>query len=308
MLEVGGVTSLLLFLSATGTMYFLFNWLYERKKLKNLSYIDARRARIDEEVQKERKGNLRRQINLFLTKNGYDGDPGPFLVTLAFVFSLSAAILGIIFAEYVAILLAIPVSLGASISVLQYISFRRLEKGSQQIGAVIRAAINHLKEGATPQQAFTKAAEQVGSPIRDDILRAVASQVGAVGLGEAMSSLARKYPSQATSLLVSALEVNDKVGAELVPALEQADIIIRRKKELAAEATAEIASARSEFLGITIIVSLITGLMVVTAGDAAQIAYTSAIGITLLTVAILNYAFGVWRTLRFLSKTKRGDL
>lgn len=302
------VLRILLGLAVFATVYFFFSWLSEKRRIASLSYIDRKNLQISEGLARERREE-RNLIKAWLARIGYEGDMAPFLVGVAFLYLLIAAVSIVVgVSSVVALLLALPGSIGATVSMLGYLERRRQAAATAQMLQVLRNVITYLEAGNPPQQAFYKAAALVGNPLRDDILGALSAQVGAVGMGTALAPLRDRYDSPATRLLVSALEVNDIVGAKLVPTLKQAEDIIRRQLELSAEASAEISQAKAEFIGISAIIALIAFVLLIGAGDAARQAYTSPAGVAFIILGIGNYALGVWRTLRVFRKAKRGLL
>lgn len=302
------VLRILLGLAVFATVYFFFSWLSEKRRIASLSYIDRKNLQISEGLARERREE-RNLIKAWLARIGYEGDMAPFLVGVVFLYLLIAAVSIVVgVSSVVALLLALPGSIGATVSMLGYLERRRQAAATAQMLQVLRNVITYLEAGNPPQQAFYKAAALVGNPLRDDILGALSAQVGAVGMGTALAPLRDRYDSPATRLLVSALEVNDIVGAKLVPTLKQAEDIIRRQLELSAEASAEISQAKAEFIGISAIIALIAFVLLIGAGDAARQAYTSPAGVAFIILGIGNYALGVWRTLRVFRKAKRGLL
>ena len=302
------VIRILLGLALFAAVYFLFAWLSERRRLRSLNYIDARNLQISEEMARERHRNQGR-LQPFLRRLGYRGDPAPFLVGLAFLYLLLAAgciVVGL--DEIAALVIAPPGSIVVTVSFLGHLERRRQALATAQMMQVLRNVITYLEAGNTPQQAFYKTAALVGNPLRDDIMSALSSQVGTVGLGTALAPLRERYDSPATRLLVSALEINDIVGAKLVPTLRQAEEILRAQIELGAEASAEISQAKAEFIGISAVIGLIAFSFLVGSGGEARAVYTSPTGLVLLTLGAANYAFGIWRTLRMFRRAKRGLL
>lgn len=302
------VMRILLGLSLFATFYFLAHWGVERRRLAKLSYIERENLLISSERDREKQQQGDR-LKKFLLRVGYQGDAAPFLVGVAFIYlfvSALAIVLGV--APQAALLVAVPAAFGGTIGFLSYLERRRQAAAAGQMMLVLRNVVTYLEAGNPPQQAFHKAALMVGNPLRDDILKALNSQVGAVGMGVALGALRDRYDTPATRLLVSALEINDIVGTKLVPTLRQAEDILRRQAELGAEATAEISQAKAEFVGISAIIALIALVLLAGAGDAASATYSSPIGVVLITVGCGNYALGVWRTLRVFRKAKGGLL
>jgi Flp pilus assembly protein TadB len=302
------IVRILLGLALFASVYFLFAWIAERRRLRSLNYIDARNLQISEEMARERQRG-RGPLQTIFRRIGYRGDPAPFLVGVAFLYLLlAAACLVIGLTGPAALVVALPGALIVTVSVLGHLERRRQALATAQMMQVLRNVITYLEAGNTPQQAFYKTAGLVGNPLRDDILNALASQVGTVGLGTALAPLRERYDSPATRLLVSALEINDIVGAKLVPTLRQAEEILRAQIELGAEASAEVSQAKAEFIGISAVIGLIAFSFLVGTGEEARAIYTSPTGVLLLSLGAANYAFGIWRTLRTFRRAKRGLL
>jgi Flp pilus assembly protein TadB len=301
------VLRILLGLTVFAATYFLLAWVRENRRLKNLSYIELRNLQISEETARERRTGTKERFRERLARAGYRGDLAPFFVGVAFLYlALSSITLVLGLSTTASLLISLPGAVGATISLLGLAERRRQAAATAQMLQVLRNVITYLEAGNTPQQAFNKSAMLVGNPLRSDILNAIGSQVGAVGMGTVMAPLRDKYASPATRLLVSALEVNDLVGARLVPTLRQAEDIVRRQTELAAEANAEISQSKAEFIGISVVIGAIAASLLFGGGANAKAAYTSPTGITLITIALANYALGIWRTLRVFRKAKRG--
>lgn len=296
-------------LAATGTVFFLLSWLHELKRVRSLGYIEARKLEIEERIRKERQGSGRDRLTVWLTDRGYDGDPAPLVMTVTFSYLLISAFLTLLgVGSLLAFIIAVPVVAATTMLVLEISYRRRVERGTRQIMVVLRNVIGYLGAGSTPQQAFLKAANDIGNPLRADLLNALAGQVGAVGLGSVMAPLAEYYPDPATRLMIAALEVNDDVGAPLIPTLKQAEELIRKKTELSAEAVAEVSQARFEFMGITVVIGVIALMLLFGGGPTAANAYSSPLGIVMLSLGGLNFFFGVYSTLRNLARAKSGSL
>lgn len=308
---MGGQTLLAVFaaLAGAGAVYFLVDWVGQARQLRSMTYVESRNAQIEQELRKERQGSAGERLRSRLEGIGYYGDPAPLAVGVAFGFMLLSALLSILgMPTSTAPLVALPVAAAGAILVLRGSAKRRKSKAGQQITQLIRTVITYLEAGASPAQAFSRAATLVDNPLKDDILGLLATRVGSEQLSTTLEPLREKYPSQAMTLMLTALEVNDAVGAKLVPTLRQAEKLVTQQAELAAEATAEVSQAKSEFIGISVIIGLIGLFMLTTGGDTSRAAYFSPVGIILVGLGAGNFALGVMRTLRTLNKAKSGDL
>lgn len=292
-------------LAAFGAAYFLLIWLAERKRLRDIGFAAARAERIEEDLRREHRGTLMDRTTRRLRRAGYSGDPAPLLAGMGFLVLSLAAVLSVFgFSESAAATASLLVSPLLALAALRFATARRRAKGSKQMLTLLRAAMLHVEAGLSPTQAFQRAAEQVGSPLREDVLRAIANKIGGTTISEAFQPIADTYPSEATDLLTAALDINDRLGASLSPALRQADEILTERQDLAAEATAELASSRGEFIGITAVVSFVAVLLA--RQPTAVLAYQTPLGITLLAVGIGNYALGVARAVRMFTTARTG--
>lgn len=299
----------LIALATLGATYFLLSWLYEVLRLRKMTYIEVRNAQIAQELQRERQSSQREQFRRWLYQAGFGGDPAPLAMGVAFGYLLLASVLSLLgFSAGVATVIALPLSAAGALFFISRKRRKMYENSTQQILQLLRSVVTYLESGSTPQQAFNKAAVLLENPLRDDLLSALASRVAAEPLAQTLQPVANKYPSQAMTLLIAAMEINDQVGAKLAPTLRQAANVVEQQLELAAEATAEVSQAKGEFIGVTVIIGAVGVMMILTSGEAARGAYTSLIGIVALAFGIANFALGVWRTMRALKLAGSGQL
>lgn len=291
------------FLTAFGSVFFLLLWLQEMQRIRSIGYAAAKSERIAEEYVKEARGSLVKVLSRRLRRSGYTGDPAPILAGFGFIIlTLSAfmAIAGV--GDELSLVLSLALSPIVGGLALQLAIARRRRKGARQMLALIRATLLHLESGSSPPQAFARAAEQVGSPLREDVIRALSSKVGSIVLSEALSPVVDLYPSEATDLLLAAVDINDRLGAPLSPALRQAEAILSERQDLAAEAAAELSSSRSEFIGITVAITFIA--IMLGRQPAAVQAYLTPVGFLLVALGLANYAIGIIRAVRMFRGAK----
>lgn len=291
------------FVSAFGSVFFLLLWAQESRRLKSIGYAAAKAEQIEEEFIREARGDLLTGASRKLRRAGYTGDPAPVLAGLGFlVLSLSALLSLAGVDDPAALLASLMLTPAIGFLAIQYAVSRRRQKGARQMLTLMRAALLHLESGSSPPQALSRAAEQAGSPLREDMLRAIASKVGSVTLSEALEPIAEQYPSEAADLLIAAIGINDQLGAPLSPALQQAEAILTERQDLAAEATAELSSARSEFIGITVAITAIAFML--GRQPAAVAAYTTPLGLLVVVAGVTNYLIGVVRAVRMFRSAK----
>jgi Flp pilus assembly protein TadB len=305
----GNVIVILAGLATFGAVWFLLNWIHESRRLSSLTYVEVRNAQIEEALHLERRGNRQQRTRARLRELGYQGDPAPLAIGVMFGYLVLAAVLTVAGLEPLqALAVALPTAFAGSFIGLRIARKRRHANAGAQVLQLLRTAVSYLESGNNPAQAFAKSAMLVDNPLRSDVAGLLASRVGTEPLAVALAPLSEKYPSQAMTLMLAALEVNDMVGSKLVPTLKQAEKIIEQQTELAAEANAEVSQAKAEFLGISIIIGLVGFLMLLSGGAQAKAAYASPLGIILIAIGVGNFALGVWRTMRVLAKARSGDL
>jgi Flp pilus assembly protein TadB len=299
--------NVLLGITASGAAYYLATWWSSWRELRNLSYIEIRNAQIEEDIRLERKATRRQRIEQKLFNLGYEGDWTPLLLVVALIYLVVAVIFSFfgVGSSFGAVI-ALPISIIGAIASLANARRKRYAKFEQQLLKVLSSVAGHLEAGDTPPMAFQKAARLSENPMRRELQAALATQVGTESLSQTIGQLALRYPSRAINLLVAALSIDDRVGAQLSPALRQAQSTLERQFELSAETTAEISQARGEFFAISGVMAAIALALVSGSGGTAREAYSSFLGIIVLILVLTNYGIGVWRALNIFRKAASG--
>jgi Flp pilus assembly protein TadB len=301
------LTNILFGIAAGAAFYYLCAWWIAARELRSMTYIEVRNAQIEEDTQLERRSSRRERIEMQLTNLGYEGDWTPLLAGVAFLYLAIGVILSIFgFGNAIGAILALPLALFGAIAALISAGQKRRGRFERQLLQVLTSVAGHLESGDVPQMAFQKAARLVENPLRAELEAALASRIGSDSLSGAMRGLAMRYPSKSMQLLVAALAIDDTVGARLSPALRQAQTILERQFELAAEGNAEISQAKGEFFAISGVMATIALVFIVGSGGQAREAYSSAGGITVLVIALSNYLIGVFRARGVFRKAAAG--
>lgn len=289
--------------SLFGAVFFTGEWIRSLWVVRNMNYLDRESLKMREETRQERI--TRGTSTLSKIKDTFTvlGDKQTLIVALLLLYIGVSTTLGIVIGtNVITLLLSVPLTIVAALFANNYSGKRRRAKGVAQVLSVLRLTIGYLESGAPPNTALSRAANAVEDPLREDILSCLNSMVGTMGLGEAMRPLATLYPGAATKLLVAALEVNDAQGSHLVPVLRQAEDSARRRLELAAEAMAEVASARSQFKGVSIITAFVAFVLLRSNVEA----YTGIGALLVIFLGVLNYMWGVGRMVKIIGKAKAG--
>ena len=287
-------------------VYFFINYILSRRALNTMNYIEVRNAQIEEDIRNERKLPLNKKIQLYLSNFGYSGNYLPLLTGITLLYLLSSLILTIIgVGDFVGLLLSLPLSTGLTLLTLSTLKKKSISRFERQLLQVLGSVVNYLEAGDVPTMAFHKAVRLVDDPLRTTFERALATKIGNETLATVLQPIADEYPSKSMTMLITALQIDDKMGAKLAPALRQAVKILERQFELSEEGKAEIAQAKSEFYAISGILASIAMTLIVGNGQMTRSAYTSPLGLVVLTLAVANYGFGVYRALKIFAKAAR---
>ena len=287
-------------------VYFLISYISSRRSLNSMNYIDVRNAQIEEDLLNERKLSLPKKIEQSLNGFGYSGNYLPLLAGITLLYLITSLFLTIIgVGNIIGVIISLPMSIGLTLITLSTLKKKSIARFERQLLQVLSVVVGYLEAGDVPTMAFYKAIRLVDDPLRGAFEKALASKIGSETLATVIEPLAKDYPSKSMFMLITALKIDDKVGAKLAPALRQAQKILERQFELSEEGKAEIAQAKSEFYAISIILFGIGLFLMVSTGDLTRNAYTSSLGIIVLSIALANYGLGVYRALKIFSKAAK---
>lgn len=104
-----------------------------------------------------------------------------------------------------------------------------MEKQLPQLLAGLRA---NLQAGATPQQAMLSVADDLASPLGDEVRTLKRDLNVAVSLEDALAGLAARVPSREMQFLVASVEIAVKSGADLDPQLESIQGIVQQRTRI----------------------------------------------------------------------------
>lgn len=302
------ILNILVGIAGGGATYFAANWWLIRRNLKNMSYIEIRNAQISEEIKTLRKEGFSKKLTGILNDVGYNGDWTPILLIITFLY-LSMAIVLSFFGinQFIGLFLALPLSFLFTYTLMNFIESRKEDKFKKQLLQVVSLVVTFLDNGDNPINAFSRASLSVSDPLQKEFTEAFSSMLTAEDtISSALAPIALRYPSRAFDLVMAALAIDDKQGAKLGSPLRQAQYALEREFELSSEANAELSQARSEFYGISTIIALIAVVMLTGSAESSRKAYTSPLGIGVLSVLVLNYILGIFRTLKIFARAKRG--
>jgi Flp pilus assembly protein TadB len=297
--------ALVFFLSIAGAIFFLVRGFQLRAGLKNLSQLETKRAELDEARAKENKQPVRVRLRRKLVAAGYDGDVFPFAAAVAFLYL--AAVVGLHILG-LGTLLAAVVALPASAALLWWIAMwtntSRRRRFNTQLIDMLDAVAGQITAGTGAQKALSTVVPNMQEPLRGEMSKVLDAQLATKDLIGSIRVLRDKYPSRAFNLFIAALEIDQADGQAIAPALQQAAELLKADQRLMAEASAELSQQRGEFFLILGILAGIAAFLVLGHDPQRQAAYTSPMGIAVLSLAVGNVAFGIYRLMRILRKIR----
>jgi Flp pilus assembly protein TadB len=298
----------LLGVAVAGMTFFLLNWFGEVRRYRSLTRLERLDAQIDEEQRLLERRSLGETVNDFAVGWGLQGLWAPALGLVTVTYLALAALLALAgVGDLVGALVALPTSAVAGLFLLRASKQREEVRFRKQLLQAFGVISAQIEAGDSINRALDKTVLMVEDPLRRELASAMAQMVGSTTLTNALRPIAAKYPSRAMDLFLAALEIDETMGAKLAPTLRQAQTTLERQFDLAAEATAEISQARSEFFGITIVMALVAFGMFTQSEGMARDAYSSPLGVSVIAAVVANYVFGIVRTARIFGKAKRGE-
>jgi Flp pilus assembly protein TadB len=298
-----GMTIILASLFSAGALYFVMMWFFSRRDLAARTEIERRKAAIDH-ANRERI-DVRAKLHQFAAKQGWTGDLSVIAIALIFLYAVVVALLSLIkISGWLAPIIAIPASVLVVVWGASSTTHRRQTAFNRQLVQALDLLVAQLQSGVSAQLALERIVPNLPDPLRSEFDRALVRRRANLELSDAIAEVASRYPSRAMSMLVAALRIDEKRGAKMALALEQAAASVRRDFELRSEADAEIAQERMQFFGIVGIVGGIAVFLFARGSQQQHEALTSPTGIILVGGAAANFAFGIFRVMRMLRKAK----
>lgn len=283
-------------------------WVGYLRAERNKTELELRQERINDENRKLLSEPLRVRLRAKLASYGWDGSPTPLLLSMLFAYM--ACGVGLTFVGvtgFAAIVLALPFSTLVAVAAAARAQGKRQAAFNSQLVQALELFAANLKAGAGSTRAIETVLPTLPEPLRGEMSRAMEQHRSRRSLADAVEDIARRYPSNAMRKFVAVLRIDETgKGGEMAPALEEAAASVRRDSELESEAHAEVAEQRGQFFGIIFIIAGIALYMYTASGAQNQQAMRSPMGLLAVGVMGLNFAFGVFRSLRLFAKIKGG--
>ena len=279
----------------------------ERIRRRSLSNVESiREAMADQRRARERKP-VKAHAADYLAAQGWEGKFAPVVVGAALADAVVAVGLRIVGLDTgIAAVVAAPATLAAAALGVRTFHQRRRNQFNAQLMYALEMVASELEKNQGLQASIEIIIPSVASPLREELDEAVARAGVSKDLHGSLAEMARKYPSKALDMFLSALDMNTASPTALAPALRQAAAILRENAELSAEGDAETSQARFELWGLLGIVGMITFMMIRSTGDVLGSALFSPAGLTGMGLSGAWLIIGVIRALRMLGSVK-GD-
>lgn len=251
----------------------------------------------------ERKYPIER-VRALLEKRGYRGDPTIVLASTAVVYFgvlLLAREAGV--SEFVAVVFGLPLTL----AIVNLYFVRRRAKQSDEVLFQLTQFLDQLHDqlsaGTSVIQSFKQVVPSLPNPLRDEMNVVLSAAEVDNSLVEPLRRFAERYPSNGSTLLVSAVEMDEERGARIDGAVKLAGDLLRSNRNLIEEANAELSQSKMQFYGVSVGVAAIAVWQVATAGGLALFA-SPGIAFAML-VLLGNYVIGIIRIARYFTRLSK---
>ena len=290
-------------LFSAGALYFASMWLIARWELASRSDVERRRDSIA--AANRERVPPREKIKRTAARYGWRGDLTLLVFGLLFFYILIIAALTLIgISGWIAPIVAVPTAVMIILWSASSNTQRRRAAFDRQLVQALDLLVSQLQSGTSAGLALERIVPNLPDPLRSEFDDALARNRASMELSEAIAEVADRYPSRAMHMLVAAIRIDEKRGAKMSAALEQAANSVRRDFELRAESEAEVAQERMQFFGIVGIVGGIAVYLLARGSVEQREALLSPTGLVLFGLAASNFVFGIIRVTRMLAKAK----
>jgi Flp pilus assembly protein TadB len=303
------VILLLLAIAVAGVAFFVVSYVLSLVELRKIrgSRLETKRLDDIEGEEAAARRPVRERVRGPLADAGWNGGMGPVLVAGAFLYAVCVLVLSAIgVPDLVGLALGLPASFGAATLAAMRIGARRQILFQRQLMFALSDIAARLQGGAGAKRALDQVVPNLENPLGAELEQALDSTQGQ-SLVDALQKVEERYPSRAFTLFITALEIDEKQGGQLAPALREASAMLQRQFELAEEAQAELAQAKMEFFVVAAIVGLIVVTMFTGSDDATRSVYFSFIGLIAVGFGFGNAAIGFLRAFRLFAKAREGQ-
>jgi Flp pilus assembly protein TadB len=299
----------ILALAAAAAAYFIASWIFSQASHRRATLIQRANATIAEARRREDRPGLRAQLVQAASKRGWTGNLGPLVAGFLFFYFAVMLVLSLLgLNSIVALIVAVPVCVGIVWAIVRNLDERRQAKFRHQLLQALNLLASQIEAGSGPQRALAQIVNQLDNPLAEELENVLSEASASKDLIGALQDLYLRYPARSLTMLIAAFEIDQQVGSKLGPVLRSAAATLDREFELNEETRAEVAQTRSEFYIVTGIILFICIYMFTIGGKIVDGAFSTPLGISVLTIFALNFAWGVFRITRILSKAKGSAL
>lgn len=251
--------------------------------------------------------SVKRKLTNYLAVRGYKGNLAPVGLAGLFVVAVVAMALNLLGISGILAVIGSVIGSAALVWVVSgSVMGRRKAAFDRQLLQAISMLVGQVESGTSVDKGLRIVANASSEPLRSEFLAADAVASATRDLPGALLAVQERYPSRAMKLFITAIEMTDKEGAAVAPALRNAAAILRKDFELSSEARAEVAQSRYEYYGILGIVGFIAWMMIF-GNEGTSEAYQSLLGVIVIAVGLGWMGIGSMRISAMLRKAERGD-
>lgn len=292
-------------LAFAGATFFALKAVQHLVQRKNKTRVEMASEIIREQEKLHKRLGLPDKVALQLARYGYRGSLTPALAVAAFAYLLG--LVGLTAAGLdlpTALVSGIPLMILGTWFALAKLAARRQQAFNRQLLELFGLLAAQIEAGSGTARAFEQVVPNLEEPIRTEMREVLNAYSASGDLIAELKELSRKYPSKPFDSFIAALEIDRDVGAEIVPTLRQASEDLGEAFELAEEGKTEVASSRAEFFVMVGVIIWIGGMMFFGSDPSTRANLVSPFGISVMAVALLNFAFGLWRVLRMFRRVE----
>lgn len=198
-----------------------------------------------------------------------------------------------------------PISVGAAYFWLVYEQGKRRASLERQLPLLLAGLRSQMSAGMTVQAALLSVADDLPSPLGDEMRQVKADVSVAVPLDQALGTLALRLNSRLLNFLVSSIGIALRSGSDLMPQLITIEEIVRQRARVQGKIKAALAMAQpTAYLAMA--APVLMGLFLF-ATDPQYSRYFFGDGLMLLIIAVAAYVVGAYFIRSMIKKVERNS-
>ena len=168
---------------------------------------------------------------------------------------------------------------------------KRISTMEKQLPNLLSGMRANLQAGATPQQALMSVADDMPSPLGDELKILKRDLDVNIGMHAALADLASRVPSREMQFLVASIEIAMRSGVDLDPQMETIQGIVAQRTRIRQKLKAAIAQVKPTKL---LAMAAVPGMFVFSMQDPDNRGYWFGEGLFMLVVDAILYGLGVF--------------